>query len=310
MIIYKKRQHDVLLQPSVVALGTFDGMHKGHLAVINKMLQVADERGLVKVVFTFSDIPKHRYNSSTSKIMSNIEKLDWLERMGVDIVISLPFDASIKNTTHFEFFNYICETLKAKALVVGKNFKFGKAALGTTQWLKEQGLKNNCDCIIVEPVTIAGQMISSTDIRELLINGKIEAANDRLGRTHFVSGTVKMGKQLGKQLGYATANLTIRSYMTNIKPGVYITETFVANRSYHSVSNVGYNPTFKQSDFNLETHILDFDRELYGQKISVYFLKRLRGELTFDSSAALVKQIAKDVEATRQYFAGSSTDSN
>ncbi len=304
MIVYKNREHQALTEASIVALGTFDGMHKGHLAVINRMVEEGERCGLKKVVFTFSDIPKHRYNSTTSKIMSNLEKLDWLEQMGVDLVVSLPFDATIKNVSHFDFFNYICEQLNASTLVIGENFKFGKSALGTAQWLQEQCRLARRGCIIVSAITFDGQVISSTNIRELLMVGKIAEANARLGRKHFVSGVVKMGKQVGKALGFATANLTIRSYMTNIKPGVYVTETVVANRRYQSVSNVGYNPTFKQHDFNLETHILDFADELYGQKISVYFLARLRDELTFENTTALIEQIEKDVTATRRYFDG------
>ncbi len=306
MIVYKSRQHPPIAQPSAVALGTFDGMHKGHLAVIDKMLQVAQRDGLLKVVFTFSDIPKHRYTSTTSRIMSNLEKLEWLERAGVDIVVSLPFDAAIKHLSHVEFYDYITEQLNGQVIVVGQNFKFGRAALGTTNWLAEQCRASGRSCIALAPVMYDGAVISSTAIRELLIDGQIKAANARLGRYHFVSGVVKIGKQLGQQLGFATANLTIRSYMTNIKPGVYITETLVADRCHQSVTNVGYNPTFKQSNFNLETHILDFGRELYGEKISVYFHERLRDELTFASRAELIDQIARDVAAARRYFAAKS----
>ncbi len=302
MIIHTTTEHETLTKPSVVALGTFDGMHLGHLSVINKMIKYGEDNDLTKVVFTFSDIPKHYYKLTTSKIMSNDEKLQWLEQIGVDIVISLPFDENIKNVTHQAFFDCITKQLNAAALVVGENFKFGKAALGTTQWLRENCRNRQCNCIIMPPVTLDGELISSSTIRELLIDGQITAANRLLGRRHFVSGIVKKGKQVGNKLGFATANLTVRDYMTNIKPGVYITETLLNGKLYPSVSNVGYNPTFEQRDFNLETHILDFNDILYGQKISVYFEKRLRDELKYDKTEDLVKQIEQDVVNTRIFF--------
>ncbi len=302
MILYETRQHPALESASVVALGTFDGLHRGHLTVIEKMLSIGRARQLKTVVFTFSDIPKHVAAEATSKIMSNVEKLDWLAQMGVDVVVSLPFDAAIQQTTHRDFFEYILTELKAAAIVVGENFKFGKAVRGDVAWLSAQCAKRGCQCLVVAPVKLEGEVISSTAIRELLINGQIEAANRRLGRPHFVSGTVKLGKQIGQTLGFATANLTVQSYMTNIKPGVYITETKIADRFYPSVSNVGYNPTFQQSDFNLETHILDFNRPLYGENIAIYFIKRLRDELTFANTTDLVAQIECDVKAARQHF--------
>ncbi len=302
MITYTSAEHQILAKSSVVALGTFDGMHLGHLSIINKMLHYGEVNKLTKVVFTFSDIPKHFYKSSTSKIMSNVEKLQWLEQSGVEVVISLPFDDAIKNISHHTFFDYIIKQLKAKAIVIGENFKFGRSALGTAQWLSQKCTEQHCNCIVMPPVTSDGKIISSSTIRELLFNGRIVEANRLLGRRHFVSGIVKVGKQVGQKLGFATANLTICDYMTNIKPGVYITETLLNGNFYQSVSNVGYNPTFEQSDFNLETHILDFNQSLYGEKISVYFEKRLRDELKFEKTENLIAQIKKDVNVTKLYF--------
>ncbi len=302
MKLFTTRRHNCLIDGSAVALGTFDGMHRGHLSVIDTMLQQGQKNDYNKVVFTFSDIPKHIYKTRTSKIMSNDEKLQWLEQMGVDIVVSLPFDEQIKTLPHEQFLNYILTELNAKILVVGENFKFGKAALGTAQWLKEMAAQYDCECIIMPTVALDGEVISSTRIRQLLIDGEIEAANKRLGRKHFVSGIVKPGKKVGAKLGFATANLTIGNHMTNIKPGVYITETLVDGKVYQSVSNVGYNPTFEQDDFNLETHILNFDRALYGEKISVYFIKRLRPEMKFSDTTALIAQIDDDIANARAYF--------
>ncbi len=302
MIIHRNIDHPSLSEPSVVALGTFDGMHLGHLSVIKKMIKYGTLNNLTKVVFTFSDIPKHFNQSVTSKIMSNVEKLQWLEQMGIDIVVSLPFDDAIKNISHRTFFKYIVNQLHADAIVIGENFKFGRSALGTAKWLSNKCTEQQCHCIVMPPVKLDDEIISSSTIRELLIDGKIMAANRLLGRKHFVSGTVKKGKQVGKKLGYATANLTICDYMTNIKPGVYITETLLNGKKYHSVSNVGYNPTFEQCDFNLETHILDFNQSLYDEEISVYFEKRLRDELKFENTEDLIAQIARDVAQTELYF--------
>lgn len=293
-----------ITQASAVAMGTFDGVHRAHRVVINKMLSYARACGLASVVFTFTNVPKHTDDHPTeiSQLLSTEEKLEILADLGVDIVVILPFDEKLKAISHTAIIDYLVTRLNMRQLFVGYNFKFGNKALGTAEWLSQNAVSYGFNCRIIPEVAGGGLTISSTRIRKLLSDGAVESANNLLGRPHFVSGVVKSGKRIGRTIGFPTANLTIGQHMTNIKSGVYITQTTVAGKTYPSVSNVGFNPTFEQTDFNLETYIMNFDADVYGQTIKVSFLKRIRDELKFDTIDELKRWIKNDVNTALNYF--------
>lgn len=304
MKVLKHLEHMELKEGSAVALGTFDGLHIGHQAVINHTVRMAAEKNLQSVVFTFSNLPRH-FNKGLyqeERILCIDDKIELFEQLGVDVLVIVPFNSKVQGMSREAFLEYLLKSLNMKSLTVGYNFRFGLKAEGTAQWLLEQQEAFDFECKVVSAVVDQSDVVSSTRIREALRNGDILLANELLGRHHYVSGVVHPGKQLGRTIGYPTANLKISPNMTLIKSGVYVTETIVDGRMYQSVTNVGFNPTFEQEDFNLETFIFDFDEVLYHKSIKVVFRNRIRDELKFGSVEELKDWIAKDVQEAMRFF--------
>lgn len=286
-----------------IALGTFDGIHLGHQKVIKTLVEECSEKKLKSVLFTFSNHPREVVNvgAHISRIMTIDEKVKIAEKMGIDYLVILKFDKEFMSIEARSFIeDLLIETLNAKLLSVGYNFRFGHNAKGDVQLLKNY--TDIFELIVTKAVYEQEFNVSSTLIRELLEDGNIEKANSLLGRYYKLTSTVVKGKELGKTLGFPTANLKIFENMTRLKPGVYITISEINGVEYKSATNVGFNPTFDQDVFNIETFILDFDLDIYGEDLTVKFIKRLRDELKFDSLDNLMKQIAEDVEKTKEYF--------
>jgi len=288
-----------------VALGTFDGLHIGHQEVIRTMILNCQRRNLKSCVFTFANHPREvtTPDGAPPRILSLPDKIRLLESYGVDVLVLLKFDEKLMGIPADEFVrDILIHGLNTKYLTVGFDFRFGKGAKGNVDLLRAYSDDGHYEVDIVKPVQDGGEKVGSTAIRNLLKDGEIEAVNKQLGRHHHVSGEVVKGKQLGNTIGFPTANLKISANMTLIKPGVYVTKTTVQDTVFYSVSNVGYNPTFDQKLFNLETYILDFDKDIYGEIITVEFYTRIRDELKMDSLEQLVSYIKKDVGYTREYF--------
>jgi len=288
-----------------VALGTFDGLHIGHQEVIRTMILNCQRRNLKSCVFTFANHPRELTTpgGAPPRILSLDDKINLLESFGVDILVLLRFDEKLMGIPADEFVrDILIEGLNTRYLTVGFDFRFGQRAKGDVNLLRAYSEDGHYDVDIVSPVESEGEKISSSIIRGFLKEGQIEDVNAQLGRHHHVSGEVVKGKQLGNKIGFPTANLKISSNMTLIKPGVYVTKTIVRDTIYYSVSNVGYNPTFDQKLFNLETYILDFDKDIYGEIITVEFYTRIRDEIKMSSLEELVDYIKKDVGFTREYY--------
>lgn len=293
-------------RPQAIALGTFDGLHLGHQQVISGMLSAAKAMDLDASIFTFSNLPRYyqKDRSDEDRILCIDDKIELFEEMGIDNMWMVPFNASVQDLSREAFLDYLLNQLHMRHVVVGYNFRFGKGGLGTPEWLLSQQQKSGFTCYVIGPIEDGEGPISSTRIRLALKEGDISNANRLLGRTHYVSGIVHPGKQLGRTIGYPTANLKISPNMTLIKSGVYITETVVDHKRYPSVTNVGYNPTFDQEEFNLETYIMGFNANLYHSRIKVYFHSRIRDELKFSGVDELKDWIAKDVAVAETYFKG------
>ena len=291
-------------RPQALALGTFDGLHLGHQQVISAMLSAAKAMDYDTSVFTFSNLPRHYQGhlEREERILCLEDKIELFEEMGLDNLWVIPFNAQIKEMPREIFLKFLIDKLHMKHVTVGYNFRFGKDGLGTSQWLLTQQETYDFTCYVIGPIEDGEGSISSTRIRASLKEGNILQANRLLGRTHYVSGIVHPGKQLGRTIGYPTANLKISPNMTLLRSGVYITETLVGSTRYQSVTNVGYNPTFDQEEFNLETYILNFNDSIYHQRIKVYFHERIRDELKFSGVEELKDWIAKDVDVAVNYF--------
>ncbi len=304
-IFFELEEIDANIEPTSVALGTFDGLHIGHTEILNIMKMAALEKGLKSFVYTFSNHPKEILSPDNvpSKIMDIDEKVQIFARIDVDYLALIKFD---ETQIVYEPEDFVKEILigilNMKHLTVGHDYRFGRKASGDVNILLALAEKYGYTCEIVEPIMKNDMRVSSTLIRELLHEGRIEEANYYLGRKHFIKGLVVRGKGVGKTLGFPTANLRIKDNISTIKPGVYITETIWKGKWFPSVTNVGYNPTFEQTGIHLETFIIGIDHDMYDETIEVHFIKRLRDELKFNSIEELMIAMDKDLANTKAYF--------
>lgn len=304
-IFFELEDIDTEQSATSVALGTFDGLHIGHMEVLNRMKHMADEKNLQSFVYTFSNHPKEWLapDQVPPKIMDIEEKVQIFTRIDVDFLALIKFDED-QNKYEPEAFikEVLIEKLNMKHLTVGYDYKFGNKATGDVSLLMKLSEKYNYTYDIIQPIMRNDVRVSSSLIRELLKDGRIEDANYYLGRKHFIKGTVVRGKGVGHTLGFPTANLRIKDNISTIKPGVYITETVWKGKVYPSATNVGFNPTFEQTGIHLETYIIGVNQHMYDEVIEVHFLKRLRDEKKFNNLAELVDEMNGDLEKTRLYF--------
>lgn len=290
---------------TAITLGTFDGLHIGHVKIIKQLVADAKEKGLKSIVYTFKNNPRSvtENRDKPSTILELKQKKRLIEELGVDILMLLKFDKVQKNIDPSAFIeDILIKKLNMKHLVVGYDYRFGNKAKGSTDLLIEKSNKFNYTYDIVDPIKKDYVRVSSTLIRKLLKNGKIEDANFYLGRKYSLEGKVIDGEKIGRKLGYPTANLELDSNFAILKPGVYITKTLVDDKYYYSVTNVGFNPTLKQSDFTVETYILNFNKSIYGKVIKVDFYKKIRDEIKFSGVYDLKEYIRWDVYNTKKYF--------
>ncbi len=292
------------LEPSAIALGTFDGVHIAHKEVIQTVVETAKSKKLLSVVYTFSNHPKEMSDVVTPKrLITPDQKIDIIGKLGVDVLVIVPFDEYQLNISAESFLEeIILDKINAKHIIVGYDFRFGRNAKGCVSMLKDYQTEHKYALDVIEPIRHNGVLISSTRIREHLLNGHVESANELLGRKYDIRGTVVHGKHMGRKLGFPTINLKTTYEMSVLRPGVYITETVIDDKVFPSVTNVGFNPTFNQKDFNIETYILDFDQDLYDRVLDVMFIRFISPEVKFNSLDELISKIDNDVRIARAYF--------
>lgn len=304
-ILYDLKELASAKEPIGIALGTFDGLHIGHQKVIGDMVSYCKAHGYKSVVYTFSNHPREltRNGHRVQKLVSNEDKEKLVEATGADYLLMIPFDKNFMSTSPEQFVRqYLIDGMNVKAIAVGFDYRFGKGAEGDVDLLKTLSSKYNYELIVIEPVALAGHKISSSEIRDRIKHGDMSAARKMLGRPYSVVGPVIKGKQVGRKLGFPTANILTDTHMSLIKPGVYVSYTQVGDVLYPSLCNVGYNPTFEQTELNLESYLLDFDEDIYGEVIRIFFIEHIRGEEKFDSLDALVKQMNNDLQFAKTNF--------
>ncbi len=295
---------DIIDANTAVALGMFDGLHIGHQSVINDMIILAHKEGLKSCVFTFQNHPREltTENKAPQRILTTEDKIQLMGEYGIDILVCIPFDEQMMCIEAEDFVKDVLVTsLNAKHVFAGFDYHFGCRAEGNVKMLEKYAQSFGYEFHVINPVIRMGQKVSSSAIRVLLHEGDVEEVFYQLGRHHFVSGIVVKGKQLGNKLGFPTANLSLSPNMSLIRAGVYITKTLVDDELYYSITNVGYNPTFEET-FRIETHILGFDKIIYGKKVSVIFYKRIRDEKKFESYDKLISTIEHDKNFAKEYF--------
>ena len=279
-----------------VALGSFDGLHYGHLSLVKKTVQVAREKNGKSMVFTYKNHPKTIINpNSVPKLIMDLDtKLEYLEEANVDIVVLRSFTKEFMSMEAEDFIRLLCEDYNVKGIVVGFNFRFGHKNLGDVNLLKSLQKKYGYELYIIEPYTYKGEAISSTRIRNSILDGDVNEAFNMLSKPYLIRGEVVYGKQLGRTIGIPTANLKFDNKMVIPSKGVYYTNVVYKNKVFKGLTSVGNNPTVNGKELTIETFILNFDKMIYGEVLEIYFIERIRGEIKFSSLEKLVEQIRKD----------------
>lgn len=291
------------LSISAITIGNFDGVHLGHREIIRQMLQCAHEMSYPAVVYTFQPHPITLLDPDSAPALINTyhQKRDLLSRLNIDILIEEPFNLSFANYSAQQFVEDILyRTLGVKAIFVGTDFTFGRGGQANIDALSHIAGRYGIAVHGIEPLSIEGIVVSSTKIREFVKAGQIKEANLLLGRDFFIEGSVVHGSHRGRRLGFPTANIAPAQNL--IPPtGVYVCWAEIHNQIYPAVTNIGHRMTFEQNSQRwIESHIIDFQGDIYGQTMKLYFVERLRDEMLFPSSEALCLQIEKDIQRAIQ----------
>ena len=291
----------------VIALGFFDGVHLGHAALLRRTVEVAAARGAVPAVFTFDRVPKEVVTGIPCPLINSPEdRKDLVRRLyGIREVLMVPFDDEMRTTAWDDFVTEILvKRYHAVHLVAGHDHHFGHKNQGSPELLVQKCAELGLGCDIIPKVEIGGITVSSTYIRRLVELGQVERAAQFLGHPHCLSQVVRHGRRIGHTIGVPTVNLTAPPHVLVPSHGVYAARVYLPDgRDYAAVTNVGTRPTVNNgSDITVESWLLDFDGDLYGETVRVEFYAHLRDEVRFDSLEALKEQIQRDAEATRAYF--------
>lgn len=290
-----------LSKVSAVTLGKFDGIHRGHQKLMNKVL-AQKENGLTSVVFTFAKMPGTDIYEKGQTILTGKERQRHLERMGIDVLIECPFVPEL-STMEPEIFieKILVQRLHVKYIAVGSDFRFGYQRKGDCALLQKLSRQFGYEVEAVEKETFDDQVISSTYIRQLLNLGKMEKVQALLGYPYYVSGTVIHGQALGRTIGVPTINFLPDAEKMLPPNGVYLTGTFLDDRRIWGITNIGVKPTVSGEKLTgIETHLLDFDEDLYGKELTVAFYDFERPEQKFDSLELLKKQLEQDASWGRE----------
>jgi riboflavin kinase/FMN adenylyltransferase len=290
-------------------IGIFDGVHIGHKEIIRLVREDAREKGISSCVITFHPHPQKVLRGSNIPLIVPLrERLRLLEKEGLDIAVCYSFTKDFAQISAKDFVkDILVQKLHVKSLFVGPDFFFGRKREGNTNLLRSMGTVYGFETNIVQPVFLDDEPISSTAIRALLENGMVRKAGRFLGDYFYIEGRIKQGERRGRQLGFPTANLDT-DWELLPKKGVYVTWAQLNGMRFKSITNVGVRPTFDANRLLIETHIFDFNGDLYGKTIRVEFIERLRDERRFESVQALVAEISRDVERAKAVFQGLSTE--
>ena len=292
-------------EPSVVTVGTFDGIHLGHQDIINKLQEISKTKKLKSIVLSFFPHPKIvlQNNSDIMLINSLDEKIDILKKHNIDYFVIKDFDIAFSRLTAIEFVrDILVNTLNAKHIIVGYDHHFGRNRDASIIQLKEFGDLYEFDVTELSPRKLNDVSISSTKIRELLLIGDIELANKYLNDYFMLTGIVVKGMGRGKNLGFPTANIKIVDDNKLIpKNGVYIVVSKIDSKTYYGMMNIGNNPTFKDKKRSIEIHFFDLNYSIYDKKIRIKIIKRIRDEKEFETPELLINQLQKDRNTSLEF---------
>ena len=302
------RQHH---KKCVATIGNFDGLHLGHQAIISQLKKIGVKHGLPTVVIIFEPQPQEYFSpeNAPARLTRLREKIERLSLLGVDRMVCLKFNEELANLSARQFVELLLiDGLHIRHLLVGDDFRFGRDRQGDFSTLEKMADESGYELDHSNAYLFDGQRISSTRIRQALANDDLKLARQLLGRGYAISGRVVHGDKRGRELGSPTANIELHRLHSPVT-GVYITcVSGIDNKSHHAVSSIGTRPVFDGEGMRLETHILDFNEDIYTKQIHVEFLQKLRPEIKFNDIDALKKTIAADIRNARDYFDKNNTD--
>ena len=291
---------------AVITIGNFDGVHIGHQALFHEVIETAENMGGVSIAMTFEPHPIRvlKQNGHPPLITLYEQKVELIGRTHIDILICIPFTREFAALSAEEFVgDLLVGKIGMKAIVVGEDYSFGKNREGNIDLLKAYGPRYGFKVIVADWIRMSkafADRISSTKIRELVTEGMMEQAEKMLGRYYQIRGRVVTGRDRGgKLLGIPTANVNLHDELCP-KAGIYAVTGECRGNPFKGVANIGYSPTFENHEFTVEVHIFDFDDNIYGEKIRVNFIKRIRDEIKFSSIPELIDQIKKDIATARE----------
>lgn len=295
---------------SVVTIGTFDGVHKGHQKILSRLDNLANEMSGESILFTFYPHPRMVVfpdNHNLKLIQTIDEKIDALRDFGLDNLIIYPFTKEFSRLTAFEFVrDILVEKLKVKTLVIGYDHQFGRNREGDLEFLKESAKIFDFNVEEISAEEVQEVNVSSTKIRQSLMNGEIERTNEFLGRSFQCSGVVVEGQKIGRTMGFPTANIDLNNQHKILpKDGVYAVRVKFNGTSYNGMMNIGMNPTVVSKDSTekkVEVHLFDFDADIYGEHVAVFLYRYIRNEKTFSNLEALKSQLKHDSKEVRNFF--------
>ncbi|WP_310560368.1 bifunctional riboflavin kinase/FAD synthetase [Flavobacterium sp.] len=306
MKIFNSVNDFICSKKTILTLGTFDGVHIGHRKILEKVTQNTNTDSTESLVLTFFPHPRMVLKGQSDiKLLNTIgEKIDLLENLGVQNLVIHPFDEEFSKLTAEEFVKTILvDRFHIQKIIIGHDHRFGRNRTANIDDLIAFGKRYDFEVEQISVQEVKQVSISSTKIRKALTEGNMALANDYLGYEYFLTGIVSKGKQLGRTIGFPTANLTIEESDKLIpRNGVYVVKSSIDQKTVFGIMNIGFNPTVSGEQLSVEVHYLDFDADLYGQKMQVSILKYLRSEQKFDSVILLKEQLERDKQAAFNYI--------
>ncbi|MDR6157320.1 riboflavin kinase/FMN adenylyltransferase [Chryseobacterium sp. SLBN-27] len=304
MKVFKNFKEYTSQKPLALSLGMFDGVHLGHKSIVDELIKVGSENNLETAVLTFWPHPRFVFNPNENlKLLNTLEEKQFLlEKCGIDTLFLKEFDEEFRNLTGEEFVRQILvDKLNIKYLIIGYDHSFGKNKSGNFELLQKLSGELGFEVERMEAINIHENNISSTKVRNALLAGNIKEANEMLGYSYSVSGTVVHGKKLGRTIGYPTANIETDPIKLLPKKGAYIVEVFIKGEQYKGMLSIGTNPTVNGEKLTVEVYILDFEGDIYDEKITVAFRDFLHDEIKFEGLEKLIERLDEDKRLTEEF---------
>ncbi|WP_052910303.1 bifunctional riboflavin kinase/FAD synthetase [Riemerella anatipestifer] len=290
--------------PTALSIGMFDGVHLGHQSIIKNLKKISNEKKLSSGLLTFWPHPRTIFNPNENlKLLNTLtEKTSLIENLGVDFLFLQNFDEDFRNLSADDFVKKILvDKLNVKYLIIGYDHRFGKDKKGDFSLLQKMATEFDFEVQQLDAIQLENQNISSTKIRNAIASGDFKSANDMLGYHYPLSGKVIHGKKIGRTIGYPTANISIDDIKLLPKKGAYIVEVWIDNLFYKGMLSVGTNPTVSGTELSVEVYILDFNKDIYDQDITIKFRDFLHEEIKFDGLEALIKKLDEDKALTESF---------